>query len=123
MLVRRWVLLCLIFALGGAAQTGNKGVKVSPRDAAQFQTEKKLALIVGINDYQEESGLSKLKYAVSDAEELATALQSYGYLTDVLTDSRAMTVPESGSTRLSRSSRCRRIVTFIARPSVRTSVT
>jgi uncharacterized caspase-like protein len=67
-------------------------VKVSPHGAAQFQTEKKLALIVGINDYQEESGLSKLKYAVSDAEELATALQSYGYLTDVLTDSRAMKV-------------------------------
>src|ERR1039457_5265912 len=92
MLVRRWVLLCLIFALGGAAQTGNKGVKVSPHDAAQFQTEKKLALIVGINDYQEESGLSKLKYAVSDAEELATALQSYGYVTDVLTDKRAIKV-------------------------------
>jgi hypothetical protein len=92
MLIRRWALLCLIFALGGAAQTGNKGVKVSPRDAAKFQTEKKLALIVGINDYQEESGLSKLKYAVSDAEELATALQSYGYVTDVLTDGRAMKV-------------------------------
>jgi TPR repeat protein len=86
------VLVCLIFALGGAAQTGNKGVKVSPHDAAQFQTEKKLALIVGINDYQEESGLSKLKYAVSDAEELATALQSYGYVTDVLTDKRAIKV-------------------------------
>jgi TPR repeat protein len=82
----------LVFALGAAAQTGNKGVKVSPGDATQFQTEKKLALIVGINDYQEESGLSKLKYAVSDAEELATALQSYGYVTDVLTDGRAMKV-------------------------------
>jgi TPR repeat protein len=92
MLVRRWELLCLVFGLGAAAQTGNKGVKVSLRDAARFQTEKKLALIVGINDYQEESGLSKLKYAVSDAEELATALQSYGYLTDVLTDGRAMKV-------------------------------
>ena len=90
--VRRWALLCLAFALGAAAQTGNKGVKVSLRDAARFQTEKKLALIVGINDYQEESGLSKLKYAVSDAEELATALQSYGYVTDVLTDGRAMKV-------------------------------
>jgi uncharacterized caspase-like protein len=92
MLVRRWALLCFVFALGGAAQTGNKGVKVSSRDATQFQTEKKLALIVGINDYQEESGLSKLKYAVRDAEELATALQSFGYVTDVLTDSRAMKV-------------------------------
>jgi TPR repeat protein len=84
--------LCLILALGNAAQTGDKGVKVSPRDAAKFQTEKKLALIVGINDYQEESGLSKLKWAVSDAEELATALQSYGYVTDVLADGRAMKV-------------------------------
>ncbi|MGA3016838.1 MAG: caspase family protein [Bryobacteraceae bacterium] len=93
MLVRRWTLLCLVFALGGAAQTGNKGVKVSPRDAARFQKEKKLALIVGINDYQEESGLSKLKYAVSDAEDLATALQSYDYAVDLLTDSRAMKVP------------------------------
>jgi len=90
--VRRWALLCVVFALGGAAQTGDKGVKVSPRDAARFQAEKKLALVVGINDYQEESGLSKLKYAVSDAEELATALQSYGYVADVLTDSKAMKV-------------------------------
>src|ERR1035438_6700537 len=92
MLVRRWALLCFVFALGGAAQTGNQGVKVSSRDATQPHTDKKLALIVGINDYQEESGLSKLKYAVGGAEELATALQSFGYVTDVLTDSRAMKV-------------------------------
>jgi TPR repeat protein len=92
MSLRRCLLLCLLFALSGAAQTDSKGVKISPRDATRFQAEKKLALVVGINDYQEESGLSKLKYAVKDAEDLAKTLRDFGYQADILTDSRAMKV-------------------------------
>jgi TPR repeat protein len=83
--------LGLLLALPAAAQTG-KSATVLPRDATQFLQEKKLALIIGINDYQEESGLSKLKYAINDANDLAKALQVYGYTTDVLTDSRALRV-------------------------------
>jgi len=87
------IVSALCFAAAAVlAQTGNRGVTVAPRDATHFLQEKKLALLVGIDDYQEETGLSKLKYAVNDVKDLAEALKAHGYLTDVLTDGRAIKV-------------------------------
>ncbi len=88
----RPLLIFVALSVAATAQESSKGVVRPPDDPVKFVKEKKLALIVGINDYQEETGLSKLKYAVNDATELAAVLKTYGYETDVLTDSRAIKV-------------------------------
>jgi formylglycine-generating enzyme required for sulfatase activity len=75
-----------------AAQSGGKGVSLPPEDSTRFLTEKKLALVIGINDYPEESGLSKLKWAAKDATDLAAELTRQGYAVDSLLDARVTKV-------------------------------
>jgi formylglycine-generating enzyme required for sulfatase activity len=75
-----------------AAQNGGKGVALPPEDPMRFLTEKKLALVIGINNYPEESGLSKLKWAVKDATDLAAELTRQGYTVDPLLDERVTKV-------------------------------
>jgi hypothetical protein len=70
-----------------AAQNGGKGVLLPSEVPTRFLTEKKLALVIGINDYPGESGLSKLKWAAKDATDLAAGLTRQGYTTvDLLLD-------------------------------------
>jgi formylglycine-generating enzyme len=75
-----------------AAQNGGKGVSLPPEDPTRFLTEKKLALVIGINDYPEESGLSKLKWAAKDATDLAAELTRQGYTVDLLVNERVTKV-------------------------------
>jgi formylglycine-generating enzyme required for sulfatase activity len=48
------------------------------------------AIVVGVNDYQESSGLNKLKYAETDATQLAEVLEDdFGYNVKLFTDEMA----------------------------------
>lgn len=78
----------LLLAAICSAQIANKGVTVTQTDARSFATEKKLALVIGIDAYLEESGLSPLKWASKDATDLAAELARQGYSTDVLLNNR-----------------------------------
>ena len=61
-----------------------------PPNFEPFLAEKKVAIVVGISDYQPESGFPKLQFAAKDAQDLAAVLQKQGYKTQVLTDEHAM---------------------------------
>ncbi len=88
----RRTLACLLFVSAAAGQNGGKGVVPRQADPLSFVNEKKLALVIGINDYPEESGLSKLKWAVKDASDLAAELQRQGYTVDPLLNERVTKV-------------------------------
>jgi uncharacterized caspase-like protein len=74
------------------AQNGGEGVALPPADPMRFIAEKKLALVIGINNYPEESGLSQLKWAAKDATDLAAELTRQGYSVDRLLDERVTKV-------------------------------
>ena len=84
--------LVLGFASLMAAQQSNvKDAAVAPAPSpAPFLGEKKIALVIGISDYPQESGFPKLQFAAKDAQDLAAVLQNQGYKTVLLTDSHAM---------------------------------
>ena len=54
-----------------------------------LRTEKKLAIIIGIDNYSRLSGFSGLKYARKDSKDLQEALKNLGYEVKVLLDSQA----------------------------------
>src|SRR5664279_5269125 len=56
---------------------------------ADYQKGAKVALVVGVGAYPEDSGLAALKYPVRDAEALAAELERQGYAVRKLTDSSA----------------------------------
>ncbi len=84
--------LVLGFAsLMAAQQSSVKDAAVAPAPSpAPFLGEKKIALVIGISDYPQESGFPKLQFAAKDAQDLAAVLQNQGYKTVLLTDSHAM---------------------------------
>ena len=51
--------------------------------------DRNLAVIIGINDYQEQLGIKKLKAARPDAEKLDKILYKQGYEVDLLVDEQA----------------------------------
>jgi formylglycine-generating enzyme required for sulfatase activity len=56
---------------------------------ADYQKGVKVALVVGVGAYPEDSGLAALKYPVRDAEALAAELERQGYAVRKLTDGSA----------------------------------
>jgi hypothetical protein len=60
------------------------------REKQDFARQPKVALIVGVGNYPDASGLSKLKYASKDAKQVAATLEEHGYLVRTLTDTDAM---------------------------------
>src|SRR5258708_40012884 len=59
------------------------------RTIADYQKGAKVALLVGVGAYPEDSGLAALKYPARDAEALAAELERQGYAVRKLTDSSA----------------------------------
>ncbi|HSY13164.1 MAG TPA: caspase family protein [Verrucomicrobiae bacterium] len=72
------------------AQATLKPVTSTAPDPNPFLSEKKVAIVVGISDYPEESGFPKLQFAAKDAQDLAAALEKQGYKTQLLTNEHAM---------------------------------
>lgn len=62
---------------------------ISAEDRAKFAKEEKLALIIGISDYPDGSGLSRLEYADDDARDLGRQFAKMGYRVKVLVNSEA----------------------------------
>jgi formylglycine-generating enzyme required for sulfatase activity len=54
-----------------------------------FRKSSKVALIVGVGTYPEESGLASLKFPLNDASALADVLEQQGYMVQRLTDTKA----------------------------------
>lgn len=84
--------LVLGFASFAAAQQNSdkSAAATPPPNPAPFLGEKKVAFVVGISDYLQESGFPKLQFAAKDAQDLAAVFQNQGYKTILLTDSHAM---------------------------------
>ena len=59
------------------------------REAEQFSGQDKIAIIVAIEEYLEESGFRALDYAVEDGEALAATLDRQGYLVKTFYNHRA----------------------------------
>jgi uncharacterized caspase-like protein len=68
---------------------GEKSPKPRPPEVKSFLTEDKVAVVVGINSYTEESGFTKLRYAVDDAAQLAKALRDQNYTVDLIPEEQA----------------------------------
>ncbi len=88
--------LCAVLALlayGGpvwAVGDGDKAlVRVNKAEAAAFAREEKVALVVGIGQYPDGSGLSKLDFAARDAEDVGGLLEQLDYKVVVLKNQQA----------------------------------
>ncbi len=87
----RAVLLLLAVSLG--AQTlSERGVTLARQQVDEFRQEPRVAVIVAVDQYQEESGFRKLEYATKDASALAAALQAadFSYNVRTLLNERAL---------------------------------
>src|ERR1022692_1988062 len=71
---------------------GEKSPKPRPPEVKSFLTEDKVAVVVGIDHYVEESGFTTLKHAEADAIDLAKALTAQGYKVDLIPESKALRV-------------------------------
>ncbi len=80
------VLTLSVFHVNAIAD--NKGLKRSEAINTIAGGER-MAIIVGINTYNQRSQLGNLKYAVNDADKLAKFFQSQGYKVDLITESEA----------------------------------
>jgi hypothetical protein len=81
----------IAFAIGAFAQGDRpkRAVPVSPDQVSAFQRYQKYAIVVGIGDYPEGSGLSALHYAKSDANAIADVLEKQGFAVRPLYDAKA----------------------------------
>ncbi|MDQ5767808.1 Lcl domain-containing protein [Thiothrix subterranea] len=77
----------IMVLLAGMACADEKNVRLV--EAQQFAQGNKVAVIVGVNTYDQESGLRPLKYADADANALTTVLQKHGYAARTLTNQKA----------------------------------
>ena len=83
------ILIALVAALA-CAQTRDLTIRKVPASATtDFEKHVKIALVIGVGNYPDGSGLPPLKYSVHDAETLASALKTQGYLVRLLTDAQA----------------------------------
>ena len=62
---------------------------IAAETASEFRTETKVAIIAGVSDYPEGTGLSPLRYAAHDASFLAKALEANGYRVRLLREGEA----------------------------------
>ena len=91
MLSRVFLAFFVLTSATALAQDSDKAAIAKSKDnPAAFLKERKLALIVGIDNYPDESGLSPLRYAAKDATDLGATLKAQGYETDVLVNERVM---------------------------------
>lgn len=81
--------LLLVFILFPLLVNANTRGLQRTEEANRFEKEDLVAVIVGINQYSRMSGLSPLKYAVSDADAMAEFFESQGYLVRKLTNNEA----------------------------------
>lgn len=71
------------------AATTERGLMRLPEEAAAFQREGRVAVVVGINAYAPESGFRTLDYAKEDAQALDKQFSKYGYTVRPLLDGQA----------------------------------
>ncbi len=86
----RLLALAALCALSASAQSRAK--RVTPVDGAQrsgFDSQAKIAIVVGVGAYPARSGLSELRYSASDVDALGEALEAQGYTVIPLKDSAA----------------------------------
>jgi hypothetical protein len=86
----RLLALAALCALSASAQSRAK--RVTPVDTAQrsgFDSQAKIAIVVGVGAYPARSGLSELRYSASDVDALGEALDAQGYTVIPLKDSAA----------------------------------
>ena len=79
---------CGMALLMGYVEANSRDVNLE-RESQTFATANKVAIVVGVNNYDAQSGLRALKYAVPDANLIKTALEKQGYVVRLLTDRRA----------------------------------
>ena len=60
------------------------------KDKTSFESEKKYAVVVGIDKYPPQSGLRQLQFAVADAIAISDELRHHGYEVSLLTDAQAL---------------------------------
>ncbi len=89
--LRHFILVGLVvFCAALSAQSRAK--RVMPVDGAQrsgFDSQAKIAIVVGVGAYPARSGLSELRYSAGDVDALGEALEAQGYTVVPLKDSAA----------------------------------
>lgn len=83
------IILVLLAGSLSADETTADEKNVRVGEAQQFAQGNKVAVIVGVNTYDQESGLRPLKYAAADADALTAVLQKHGYAARTLTNQKA----------------------------------
>jgi formylglycine-generating enzyme required for sulfatase activity len=83
--------LCLVADSDAYAQetTPKRLSSVPAPQRESFETQTKMAVVVGVGEYGQGSGLNSLKYSVRDAQALTDELHRQGYAVRLLLDSRA----------------------------------
>jgi len=66
-------------------------IRLQTKDRANFISEEKVALVIGLSDYPEHSNIPSLSYAKNDALALEKKLTAFGYRVRILTDYQATT--------------------------------
>jgi len=66
-------------------------IRMQAKDRADFIFEQKVALVIGLSNYPENSNIPSLSYAENDALALEKKLTAFGYRVRVLTDHQATT--------------------------------
>lgn len=82
------VLFIVVLLLPSLLLAKSKGIQRA-EEGERFGQEDRVAVIVGINQYSQYSGLSSLNYAVPDADALAKFFKSQGYLVHLLKNADA----------------------------------
>ncbi len=84
--------LAIVLTVLSAAQQiqhSKRDVAVIAQEVKSFEQQSKLALLVGVGDYSEASGLSRVQFAANDVNALAAELRQQGYVVRSLIDSAA----------------------------------
>ena len=90
------VFLLLLLGLLGTpavcAQTDARGVELQRRQLDAFRQEPRVAVVVAVDQYPEESGFRRLEFAAKDAEALAQALSGpdFNYRVRIIVNQQAV---------------------------------
>lgn len=82
------VVCCSAALLGGVVQAESRDV-VLEQEASRFAQSNRVAVVVGVNAYDPQSGLRPLKFAVPDAQLVKQGLERHNYSVQLLADHRA----------------------------------
>ncbi len=81
-----------VFVIAATLSAQSRAKRVTPVDGAQrsgFDSQAKIAIVVGVGAYPARSGLSELRYSATDVDALGGALEAQGYTVIPLKDSAA----------------------------------